>query len=276
MAFKDILVYVDATKTAPVCLDVATRLAEADDAHITALHVSAPPFVMADFGPGGATEVIQWQEDQARLMAERAEKEVAAARQRSGREIEWHRATGEIAPTVQLHGHYADLIVVGQGRREEDQSAVADVLPEMVIMGCGRPALVVPMYGTFPTIGERVLIAWNRSREASRAVHDALPFLTRAKSVQILEVNPPTEREPHLAGADIALHLTRHGVKAESEGATVSDIDVGATILSRAADLGVDLLIIGAYGHSRLRELILGGATRHILQHMTVPVLMSH
>ena len=275
-AFKDLLVYVDATKTAPVCLDVAAMLAEAHDAHVTALHVSPPPFVMADLGPGGATEVIRWQEEQIRQMADRAEQEVAAARQRSGREIEWRRVGGEILPTVQLHGHYADVIVLGQGRRDEDQSAVADILPETVIMGCGRPALVVPSYGKFPRLGESVLIAWNRTREATRAVHDALPILARAKSVKILEVNPPQDREPHVSGADIALHLARHDVKAEVEGATVSDIDIGATILSRAADFGSDLLVMGAYGHSRLRELTLGGATRHILQHMTVPVLMSH
>lgn len=276
MPFKDILAYVDATKAASTCLDVAAMLAEAHDAHLTALHVSAPPFVMADLGPGGGAEIIRWQEEQTRLMAEQAEKEVAAASQRSGREIEWRRVGGEIVPTVRLHGHYADLVVVGQGRREEDRSAVADILPETVIMGCGRPALVVPVYGRFPSVGERVLVAWNRTREAARAVHDALPILAQAKSVKILEVNPPKERAPHIAGADIGLHLARHGVKAEVEGATVSDIEVGATILSRAADLGVDLLVMGAYGHSRLREVVLGGATRHLLEHMTIPVLMSH
>ena len=276
MAFKDILVYVDATTLAPRCLDAATMLAAAHDAHLTALHVSAPPFIMGDFGPGGAAEVIRWQEGQARMVAGRAEQEVAAARQRSGREIEWRRAAGEIPATVQLHGRYADLIVVGQGGRPEDESMVADFLPETIVMGCGRPALIMPTYGKFPTIGDRVLVAWNRSREATRAVHDALPILARASTVQILEVNPPADRAPHVSGADIALHLARHGVKPEVEAATVSDIDIGATILSRAADLGSDLLVMGAYGHSRMRELTLGGATRHLLKHMTVPVLMSH
>ncbi len=276
MAFKDILVYVDAAKMAPICLDVATGLAEAHDAHLTALHVSPPPFVMGDFGPGGAAEVIRWQEEQAKRLAEQAEKEVAAARQRSGRAIEWRKASGEIPPTVQLHAHYADLVVVGQGRRDDDESTVADVLPETIVMGSGRPALVVPMYGKFPRLGEQVLVAWNRTREAARAVHDALPILTRAKSVKILEVNPAKEATPHLSGVDIATHLARHGVKAEVEAATVSDIEIGPTILSRAADLGVDLLVMGAYGHSRLREFVRGGATRHLLQHMTVPVLMSH
>ncbi len=275
MVLKDILVYVDATATAPACLDLATNLADAHDAHLTALHVSPPPFVMGDFGPGGAAEVIRWQEEQARQLAARAEQQVAEARQRSGREIEWRWAAGEVLPTIRLHGHYADIVVVSQGGREDEPVSV-DLLPETVAMGCGRPALIVPAYGKYPQLGDRVLVAWNRTREAARAVHDALPILTRARTVQILEVNPPSGGEPHIAGADVALHLARHGVKAEVEAATVSDIDTAATILSRAADLGSDLLVMGAYGHSRLREFTLGGVTRHVLRHMTLPVLMSH
>jgi nucleotide-binding universal stress UspA family protein len=275
MVFKDILVYVDATKAAPDCLDVATKLAAAHEAHLTALHVSSPAFVMGDFGPGGAAEVIRWQEEQTRQLAARAERLVGDASRRSGHEIEWRRAAGEVLPTVRLHGHYADIVVVSQGGREDEPISI-DLLPETVVMGCGRPGLIVPVYGEFPQLGERVLVAWNRTREATRAVHDALPILKRAQTVQILEVNPPSGREPHIAGVDIALHLARHGVKAEVEAATVSDIDIGATILSRAADLGSDLLVMGAYGHSRLREFTLGGVTRHVLQHMTVPVLMSH
>ena len=276
MVFKDILVCVDASKTAASCLDVATKLADTHEAHVTALHVSSPPFAIGDFGPGGMTEVMRWQEEQARQTAARTRQEVAAAQRRSGREIEWRATAGEIPPAVQLHGRYADLVVISQGRREDDDPAATDILPQTVIMGCGRPALVVPSYGEFSRLGERVLVAWNRTREASRAVHDALPILTRAKSVQILEVNPPSGKEPHIAGADIALHLARHGVAAEVQAATVSDIETGATILSRAADLGSDLVVMGAYGHSRLRELTLGGVTRHLLRHMTVPVLMSH
>jgi nucleotide-binding universal stress UspA family protein len=107
-------------------------------------------------------------------------------------------------------------------------------------------------------------------------VHDALPLLTRAKSVTIMEVNPRPGDAPHVPGADIARHLARHGVKAEASSIAGADIDVGDMILSRLSDLGADLLVMGAYGHSRLREFAFGGATRHLLGHMTVPVLMSH
>jgi nucleotide-binding universal stress UspA family protein len=136
--------------------------------------------------------------------------------------------------------------------------------------------LVVPRYGTFDTVGERVLVAWNGSREATRAVHDALPILKLATKVTVLSIDPERDTGDRIPSADIALHLARHGVAAEGTSTVGLDISVGDLLLSRAADLGADLIVMGAYGHSRMRELVLGGATRHILQHMTVPVLMSH
>ncbi len=135
-------------------------------------------------------------------------------------------------------------------------------------------------------MGERVLVAWNATREATRAVHDALPFLVKAKEVVVYRINPP--QTGHASGADIAAHLARHGVKVEahdtvsklpaSETAVIGprSMGVGDLLLSAAADFSSDLLVMGAYGHSRVRELVLGGATRYVLQHMTVPVLMSH
>jgi len=149
-------------------------------------------------------------------------------------------------------------------------------LPEELALGVGRPVLVVPRYGTFETVGQRVLIAWNGSREATRAVNDAIPILKMATKVTVLSVDPEGEPDRRLPGADLALHLARHGIAAEAESTQALDIGVGDVLLSRAADLGADLIVMGAYGHSRLREMMLGGATRHLLQHMTVPVLMSH
>jgi nucleotide-binding universal stress UspA family protein len=119
------------------------------------------------------------------------------------------------------------------------------------------------------------VIAWKCTAEASRAVHDALPILVRAKSVTVMEVNPPAGRAPHIAGTDIAAHLARHGVRVEVSPTTAAEIGVGDAILSRAADLGADMIVMGAYGHSRLREFVFGGVTLHLLRHMTVPVLMS-
>ena len=122
------------------------------------------------------------------------------------------------------------------------------------------------------------MLAWDAGREAARAVSDAMPFLERAEQVTVMAVNPSSGEGDHgeEPGADIALHLARHGVKAEVHQTESPDISVGDELLSRIADDGSDMLVMGAYGHTRLRELVLGGVTRSILEQMTVPVLMSH
>lgn len=277
MSYKDILVYADGGKAANARLDVACALARHHDAHLTALHVRALPYIPADFGPGVPPMVIEWQEQAADQLAEEAKKAVDDAARRTGETIEYRLVRGDVGPVALLHSRYADLVVVSQGSAEDVADAsVADELPETLVMGSGRPVLVVPRYGQFPTLGERVVVAWSRTRESTRAVHDALPLLTRAKSVVVMEVNPKTGATPHIAGADLATHLARLGVKAEVSSTVADSIDVGDAILSRLSDLGADLLVMGAYGHSRLREYAFGGVTLDIMKHMTVPVLMSH
>jgi nucleotide-binding universal stress UspA family protein len=153
-----------------------------------------------------------------------------------------------------------------------------DRRPEQVALASGRPVLIVPYAGHFDNVGRRVLIAWNATREAARAVSDAMPLLTSAELVTVLTIDPREGPHGHgeLPGADIALHLARHGVKAQIERTVSAGMPVGEVLLSRVADLGADLIVMGAYGHSRAREVLLGGATRSVLRSMTVPVLMSH
>jgi nucleotide-binding universal stress UspA family protein len=200
----------------------------------------------------------------------------------AGRPIvaEWRlieAGTRTAADCVLEHARCADLIIVGQRDRSFDFSAVLDV-PERIIMESGRPTLVIPNSGRFPTIGKRPTVAWNTRREAARAVFDALPLLKDAERVKIMWVNPHDEKATarDLPGAEIAATLARHGVKCEAGTAVSSEISVGDVLLSGLTDDAADLLVMGAWGHSRLRELVFGGATRHILEHMTVPVLMSH
>ena len=147
-----------------------------------------------------------------------------------------------------------------------------------VLLACGRPVLFVPYAGRFAQVGKRVLIAWNASREAARAVGDALPLLARADTVDVVAFDPDSTASDHgeVPGADIGLFLARHGVKVSVARQSGTGIDVGAQILSRAADNGSDLIVMGGYGHARLREFVLGGATRTLLESMTVLVLMSH
>jgi nucleotide-binding universal stress UspA family protein len=138
--------------------------------------------------------------------------------------------------------------------------------------------LIVPYAGHFDNVGRRVLIAWNATREAARAVSDAMPLLTSAELVTVPPIDPREGPHGHgeLPGADIGLHLARHGVKAQIERTVSAGMPVGEVLLSRVADLGADLIVMGAYGHSRAREVLLGGATRSVLRSMSVPVLMSH
>jgi nucleotide-binding universal stress UspA family protein len=137
---------------------------------------------------------------------------------------------------------------------------------------------VVPHVGTNKPPGKVVMLCWNASRESARAASDALPFLKTASEVIVLVVDPQVSPEGHGAepGADVATWLARHGIKVTVQRDVAADADVGNVILSRAADHGVDLIVMGVYGHSRLREMVLGGVSRTLLSSMTVPVLMSH
>ncbi|WER48928.1 universal stress protein [Cupriavidus sp. WKF15] len=192
---------------------------------------------------------------------------------------EWRTTEWATAATVQGDAHAADLIVLGQ-RDPADNEAFDDPhFVESVVLQCGRPALVVPYAGAFPKVGKTILVAWNGSREAARAIHDALPFLRRAESVDVVSWGKPdVSSDLWLSPARYAVEwLSRHRVQAQLHDIE-TDVgnDTGEMLLSRAADLGSDLIVMGAYGHGRVRELVLGGVTRTILASMTVPVLLSH
>ncbi|MEN9499536.1 MAG: hypothetical protein RIS83_1355, partial [Pseudomonadota bacterium] len=187
---------------------------------------------------------------------------------------EWREVEGSAAEVVALHGRYADLIVLGQ----EDPAGDNVGIMEAALFEAGRPVLAIPFAGQFRDIGRRVLVGWNASREASRAVHDALPLLAAAESATVFLANPKRGLGGHgeEPGADIARHLARHGLKVQVTKAVADDVEDSALLLNQASDIGADLLVIGAYGHSRLREFILGGVTRTLLRQMTIPVLLSH
>jgi nucleotide-binding universal stress UspA family protein len=149
--------------------------------------------------------------------------------------------------------------------------------PERLALESGRPVLVVPYAGRFGEIGRNVVVAWKPGRESARAVFDALPILLAAEKVHILEIREKGRNANALApDTTIAAALARHGIKPSVRTSVLGDIGVGDEILSRLSDLDADLLVMGAYGHSRMRELVFGGVTRHIARHMTVPTLFSH
>ena len=265
------------TRVATRRLEVACELAQRFDAHLTALYVD-PELMLPAFSevPSGPV-LVDALEKEINERAETAKAGFEEVRSRTGVSAEWRRVQGFVASCVVSHARYADLAIVGQGGDEDPQS-LCDGVADAVVMEAGRPVLVVPWIGTDTVPGEKVLVCWNASREAARAIHDAMPFLAAAKAVEVASVNPSSaeEDEGEVPGVDICHHLARHGVNAQAHRIEARDIDAGSLLLSRATDAGADLIVMGAYGHSRLRELVLGGVTRELLQHMTMPVLFSH
>lgn len=278
MPINDIVVHIDESKNCEARISAAVDLVSETDAHLTGVYVKPsiylPAYVAAQVGP----EVMEVHRKMAAEAASKAEAGFLKAVKTAGINAEWRLSEGAVDETITLHARYADLAIIGQ--TDPDGIAAADSLdvPGHVILYSGRPVIVVPFIGKFRKIAKHVLIAWNGSRESARAVNDALPLLKMAKTVTVLSLNPEKGVGQHgdLPGADISLHLARHGVKVEAAQSFADDVQAGDMLLSRAADIGVDLIVMGGYGRSRLRELVMGGVSRHILQHMTVPVFIAH
>ncbi len=275
--YKDLLLEVDSSDACAHRIDYALRLAERFDAHLTGLCIAKalalPPAVGTYMTADLEAQILAEENKRAEEALNRFRKAASAE------DIEFDTRTdrgtpNEHADIVSLHGRYADLTVIGQ----PDPSDVAASLdPGDVVMAAGGPVMIVPHIGTPETTGENVMIAWNASRESARAVKDSMPLLERAKSVEVVCFRPEKAGDHgDLPGADIGLHLSRHDISVDVQILEGSGIDVGNALLSHIADRGSDLLVMGCYGHSRLREAVLGGATRTILGSMTVPVLTVH
>ncbi|WP_149537820.1 universal stress protein [Siccirubricoccus phaeus] len=280
MSFKDLLVHLDGTDRSAERLRLAASLARQHGAHLTGLFVvdaMLPALAAADASGAAAAALIDTLRSEELAAAAKAEAAFRECLRREDLPGEWRQAEGSTAEVVTCHARYADLTILGQ-ESPDGVPPGAGVVIEQVLFGAGRPVLVVPYAGRFESCGRRILLGWNASREAARAVQDALPFLAKAASATVLVVNPEDSPGSHgeEPGADIARYLSRHGVTVEVERIAGADISVGDILLNRMAELDVDLLVIGGYGHSRLREWALGGVTRQLLGAMTLPVLLSH
>jgi nucleotide-binding universal stress UspA family protein len=285
MAFKDILVHLDNGPRSATRLAIATGLARRCGASLTGVYVVDIPSAEFFYGAamplaaGGAERVVDQIRSEAIAAAEPVEAAFRELLRREGLDGGWRLVEGNLPATVALHARYADLTVLGQANPYEHRDGLGhDAVAVSTVMTSGRPVLAVPFAGEFPTLGQRVLVAWNASREAARAVNDAMPLLREAAAVTVLAVNPRRGINGHgdVPAADIALHLARHGVRAEAAHTVASDIPDGEALLSYAADISADLIVSGAYGHSRARELVFGGVTRTLLTEMTAPVFLSH
>lgn len=277
MSYKTILVHCDGGKPFAGRARLALDLARRHDAQLIGVYVR-PRFEAPVFADGaiamdqvyGIYETETKADQDATFAAYRA----VVGDQADG--AGWVVAEGYTDEVLAELGHAADLIVVGQ--REPDPAlGTPPDLPEKLSLLSERPVLVVPHIGALAPVGKNVLLCWNGHREAGRAATGALPLLQKAEKVTVLSIDPPRpEGMRQKVQADMVGWLGRHGVKAELMVDTAADTDVGNVILSRAADSSADLVVMGVYGHSRMREMVMGGVSRTVLSSMTVPILVAH
>jgi nucleotide-binding universal stress UspA family protein len=270
---KDFVANLPVGNPLDVITDFAVDVAGRFDAHLTGIAFVYQPMVPMIEGSRIPAEVI----DAPRLAAEVAISKFndAARRAKIAAESRMTELTYNDGPTQ--FGRIArrfDLSIVAQP--EPDKAEPERAILEAALFDSGRPVLLVPWIQRGGSKLDRILVCWDGSRSAARAVGDAMPFLLRAEAAEVVVVSSKAGKSDELPGADIARHLARHGLKVDLNRIVTGELDVANMLLSRAADFSADFMVMGGYGHSRLREFILGGVTRSILGSMTVPTLMSH
>ncbi|TSD85457.1 universal stress protein [Mycobacterium sp. KBS0706] len=273
MPYRDVLVHVGGEDTP--ALAAAIDFARRQDARLIGLGIRRDVWtglVGMEALPASAIEALERANDQDLADAKRRF-DTTIERYGYAGHSEWRSGRGDLIDTISIHGRYADVVVVDQSDPEREPTSFG-LAPELALTS-GRPILIIPRTGAATTVpGEHVVVAWNASREAARAVADAMPLLQRARQVDVLAVTPP--KQDQVPGMDIARHLASHDVRADVVVRELPAPDVPTEILNFISDRSADLLVMGCYGHARFHEMIFGGATRSILRSMTVPVLMSH
>jgi nucleotide-binding universal stress UspA family protein len=280
MAYKTIIVHLSDPRRSERLLQAAVPLARAMGAHLIGLCVIPPYLIIPAMDGAGVSTTIDahrtaYRGEVAKLKAAFNQATADLSPPAEWREVD--AGYGSVAESIWTSGRASDLVIISQRDSEWSSSSLIED-PERLVMDCGRPVLIVPNTGFASLPPKRVTIAWNGRREAARAIFDALPLLQMASDVNIVWINPEKElpRVGDLPAVEIAAALARHGIKCEATQATAIGADVGAELLRQATVYGSELLVMGCYGHSRLREFVLGGASRHILEQMRLPVLMSH
>lgn len=274
---KDLVVNLTVGAENDPAAQFAVSVAAAFEAHIAGVAFAYDPVVTPTVMDGLSAGWIDAQRAEKHAAAQKAADRFEAAAKREGLSIEHRIVTANLGKAANLFGRMArcfDLAVVGQ--TEPERMLSDDLLIEAALFESGRPIVVVPYIQKEGLKLNRVLVCWDGSRSAARAIADSLPFLKRGNSIEIVTVTGESGKADELPGVDLGEHLARHDLKVEIKRLVAADVDVSNVLLSYAADCSADFIVMGGYGHSRLREFVLGGATRGILQSMTVPVLMAH
>jgi len=275
MAFRSLLVHLADDPRHALRLDLALEIACRHKAHLTALYTHGSTGMPAGIEGRGASlryiaEAAEISRDKAQAMAAEFEEHC----RRHGITGEWHFEEGDPLDRLTEFAHFADLAIVGQ----TDPGTLEDRLTfhrmDHLALFVGCPVLVIPREGKVALPGTHILVAWKAHSKSARAVHEAMPFLEKAERVTVFSVVPA--EHDFIPGAGLATRLARHGVEVETRSDIGTGGNIGEVILATARDIDCDLIVMGAYGHSRLREMVLGGVSYHVLNHATVPVLTSH
>jgi nucleotide-binding universal stress UspA family protein len=273
---KDIVVNLNVSARESPASDYAIAVAAAFDAHLTGIAFLYDPIVPLSGAGHVPAEVIVTQhdyQDAVRAVRER----FATASADAGITAKQLTLSASAVGAGDQFGKIArrfDLAVVGQA--EPETNASEGIIVEAALFDSGRPVIIVPYIQKAPLKLDRVMVCWDGSRAAARAIGDAMPLMQRAGSVEVVAVTNERGKQDQVEGADIGAHLARHGLNVEVKRIPLGDIDVADMLLSHAADAEIDFIVMGGYGHSRLRQFVLGGVTRSILRSMTAPALMSH
>lgn len=290
MPLKDILVQLEDSESANTRLELAVRLAEAHGSHLTGLYM-APPLPPADQARGAwyymsdAALMSSKSRDENQAHAEMVERSHAAAARwekgfagitkKAGTQSDWILAEQALSDALTQHARFCDVAIVGQFGADSAR-AYGHAVVDQLLHSVGHAIMVIPPHKTFASLGKRIMIAWDRSPVALRAVHNARSFLRAADQVKILSVNLEPEYRGRAPGSGICEHLARHDIEAEPIHIEARNAKLSEVILSTAAKENSDLLVMGAYGRSGMRERILGSVTSTILTETEIPVLLSH
>lgn len=277
--YKTILVHVDETAQSAQRIEVASRLAGKFDAHLVgAATTGLSAFMFPSGGLDAGMPQIVFPIEELRSQANRALDLFDKVASRAGvNSCERRMLDDDAGYAISIHARYSDVVVIGQTAPNEFPLRLRSDFPEFILLNCTRPVLVLPHKGARADIGRSVTVAWNGSAEAVRAITSAIPLLKESAQVDLVVFNAKADLEAHGEdpGADMALYLARHGIKVTVTAAGTGRDD-GDALLSFAADSGADLIVMGAYGHSRFSEFLLGGMTRTALASSPVALWMAH
>jgi len=274
---KDLVVNLTVGVDRDPAAQFAISIAAMFQAHIAGIAFSYDPVITPTVMDGLSAAWVDTQRTENRAAAQEAVDRFEAASKREGLSAEHRIIEASLGGAASLFGRIArrfDLSVIGQ--IDPERMIPDDLLIESALFESGRPLVLVPYIQKGGIRLDRILACWDGSRNAARAIADAMPFLKRGKAIEIVMVASGSGKADELPGVDLGEHLARHGLNVEVKRLVAAGVDVSNVILSYAADCAADFIVMGGYGHSRLREFVLGGATRGILASMTVPVLMAH